>query len=548
MGLITCVDQPTDWVSSITYIQKANGRLHLCLDPCDLNKATRHPMRRKFPLELTHSHYFTKLDAHHGYWMICPWSGIQPTHNLQQPLQKILFPASSLWPCLFPRYLPEEDGPDPRRVSRMHWNCRSHHCTWSYLSRTWCPSLEPHACCLKIWVSVQPTKTLVKAPAVNSFGCLYDADGVHPDPDKVNAIDTLPAPTNVTKLQVYLGMLTYLSPFIPGLSTLTTPLCELLKKDTDFIWNPTYDVTFQHVKDAVVSDTTLWYFDPSLPMINQVDASQVGLGVVLLWNHKPEAFASKGLTKAELHYANIEREMLAVIFRAERFRTYVYGRSFTIESDHEPLNSISQKNLAVMPAQQQCMLLYLQGYDNILCYCSSKEMALPDALSHTSLCPGPDIPLDIAIHHAHLSQDQKEAFQQAFMSDAEMHALADIIITSWLDVIKEVPCPLCPYWQHHETLTIEDGLFLHGEALIVPPSERERILHQLHQSIQGITKSHLLTCGCIFWPGINKSIEEDACQCEICIQFQAWNAATPLTPTPTPSHPWQMCASNIFAL
>ena len=214
-------------------------------------------------------------------------------------------------------------------------------------------------CCPQIWVSVQPTKTYVKASAVNFFGCLYDADGVHPDPDKVNVVHALPMPTNVTKLQEFLGMVTYLSSFIPGLSTLTTPLCELLKKDTDFTWNPTYDAAFQTVKDAVISDTNLQYFDPSLPVTIQVNASQVGLGAALLQNHKPIAFASKALTEVKCCYANIEREMLAVVFRAEGFRTYIYDRSFTIESDHRPLESISQKNLADTPAQQQHMLLCL---------------------------------------------------------------------------------------------------------------------------------------------------------------------------------------------
>ena len=61
-----------------------------------------------------------------------------------------------------------------------------------------------------------------------------------------------------------------------------------------------------------------------------------------------------------------------------------------------------------------------------------------------------------------------------------MHILANIIITSWQDDIKAVPHALCPYWQHHEILTIEDGLVLHGEALIVPPLERERVLQQLY--------------------------------------------------------------------
>ena len=114
--------------------------------------------------------------------------------------------------------------------------------------------------------------------------------------------------------------------------------------------------------------------------------------------------------------------------------------------------------------------------------------------------------------------------------------------------MKEVPHPLCPYWQHHEILSIKDGLVLCGEALIVPPSERERILHKLHQLHQGITKSQLFMHGCIFWPGINKAIEEVVHQCETCTQFQAQNAATSLTPTPTPSHPWQMPTSDIFTL
>ena len=164
-----------------------------------------------------------------------------------------------------------------------------------------------------------PQKTHVKAQAINFFGYLYNADGVHPDPGKVDAVHTLPVPVNITKLQEFLGLVTYLSPFIPGLSTLTAPLHELLKKDTDFIWNCTYDAAFQWVKEAVISDTTLRYFDPSLPMTIQVNASQVGLGAALLQNGKPIAFASKALTKTECQYENIEREILAAIFGAERF-------------------------------------------------------------------------------------------------------------------------------------------------------------------------------------------------------------------------------------
>ena len=75
LGVITHVDKPMDWVSSITYIQKANGKLHLCLDPCDLNEAIcqdhhKTPTVEEVTHKFMHSHYFTKLDAHHGYWSI----------------------------------------------------------------------------------------------------------------------------------------------------------------------------------------------------------------------------------------------------------------------------------------------------------------------------------------------------------------------------------------------------------------------------------------------------------------------------------------------
>ena len=95
-----------------------------------------------------------------------------------------------------------------------------------------------------------------------------------------------------------------------------------------------------------------------------------------------------------------------------------------------------------------------------------KEMVIPDTLSQFSPRPSSiglavaDLPLDIAINHAHIMPDCKEAFQQAFVNDPEMQALADLIITGWPEDIKEVPRSLHPYWQHRENLTVEDGLVL----------------------------------------------------------------------------------------
>ena len=175
-------------------------------------------------------------------------------------------------------------------------------------------------------------------------------------------------------------------------------------------------------------------------------------------------------------------------------------------------------SLADTPAQLQHMLLCLQGYDYVLHYCPGKEMTLP-IHCHVSI---PNLalrlPWILPSTMPTYPLSKKEAFQLAFEMDVEMHTLADII-SDWPSNIKEVPHQLCPYWQHHDSIAVEDGLMFCGEALIIPPSEMEKVLGTLHQSHQSITKTQLLFCGYFLCPGINKAIEEDVWQCETCMRY-----------------------------
>ena len=164
----------------------------------------------------------------------------------------------------------------------------------------------------------------------------------------------MPAPKTATQLQKFLRLVTYLSPFIPSLSSFTAPLCGLLKKGTEFIWNNSYEEAFDKVKSVVGKDITLWYFNIHKPVTVKVNASQKGLGAALLQDGHPVVFASKVLIPVEQCYANIEHELLACVFGAEQFHTYVFGCAFTIASDHKPLEQINIMNLADIP---QRMLL-----------------------------------------------------------------------------------------------------------------------------------------------------------------------------------------------
>ena len=239
LRVITCVDKPMDWVSSITYIQKANGELCLCLDPCDLNEAICHdhhktPTVEEVAHEFAHSCFFTKLDAYHGYWSIIldQESSLLTTFN--SPFGRYHF-------LHLPFGLVCSQDIFQKKMDQILEECQGCIGIANDITVHGCTKVE-HDVHLQnlMWVAhkyglvINPQKTHVKAPDVNFFDCLYDADGVHPDLNKVDAIHTLPAPTNVTELQEFLGRVTYLSPFIPGLSTLTAPLHELLKKDTNF--------------------------------------------------------------------------------------------------------------------------------------------------------------------------------------------------------------------------------------------------------------------------------------------------------------------------
>ena len=162
--------------------------------------------------------------------------------------------------------------------------------------------------------------------------------------------------------------------FIPNLSHHTEPLRAMLKKDNMFHWDDQQTRSFQQVKTLIAkADTTpLRYYDRNLPVMVQADASLRGLGACLIQQHKGTdqkiAFASKSLMDAETRYANIERELLAIIFACQRFSTYLLGRSFRAESDHKPLEMIAMKDLANAPPCLQRMLLELQRYDVTIKY------------------------------------------------------------------------------------------------------------------------------------------------------------------------------------
>ena len=129
----------------------------------------------------------------------------------------------------------------------------------------------------------------------------------------------MPSPQDPTQLQSFLGMVNFMHPFIPHLSANTAPLRQLLMKNTVFQWTASTEAAFQKLKSLITTaqNRSLKFYNRQKPITVQADASKQGLGAALLQEDKPIAFASKSLSDTEQRYANIERELLAVVFACE---------------------------------------------------------------------------------------------------------------------------------------------------------------------------------------------------------------------------------------
>lgn len=150
----------------------------------------------------------------------------------------------------------------------------------------------------------------------------------------------MPIPTNNKEVERFLGMVTYVSKFIPNLSNFTYNLRQLTKKNVVWDWKTVHDVEFNHLKKLLMSRPVLEYFDEKMPIIPSLDSSRNGLGAVLIQNGGPVCYTLKTLTESQCNYAQIEKEALAIVFGVQRFHQYLYGRFFVVKSDHKRLAAI----------------------------------------------------------------------------------------------------------------------------------------------------------------------------------------------------------------
>ena len=188
-------------------------------------------------------------------------------------------------------------------------------------------------------------------------------DGIKVDPKKIEAIIQMDPPQNIKSLQSFNRMVNYLKKFNPVLSELSEPLRKLCKSGVKWAWESEQQNAFEAIKQVITTLPVLAYFDKTKKHTIQCDASKKELGAILLQESKPVMYMSRALTETEQRYSNIERELLAIIFALERLNHYTFGRTITVQSDHQPLQSICKKSIVSASPRLQRLLLRLAHYD-----------------------------------------------------------------------------------------------------------------------------------------------------------------------------------------
>ena len=323
----------TDWVHNLVLVRKPNGKLCVCLEPRTINKALRFNIHnaRTFP-EITSQirsvKYVSKIDANSGFWTlpVDPASQILTTFNT--PWGRFCFlkmPFSlNQSQYFFQFWMDTYFGNLNEGTHVIADDVKIHGEDESTQDQHLIQVLNQ---CRKVGLKLNLDKCIFKLSSIPFFGHVISDQGVKPDPAKMDAIKNMPTPTLKHKILSFLGLCNYLSVYVPNLSSILKPLRELTKKNATFVWNIQYDKIYQCAKNYILDNAnTLCYYDPDLPLSLEMDASQSGIGAVLLQECQPISFMLRALIKTQSRYSNIECEVLGVVTRVEYFHQYLLER------------------------------------------------------------------------------------------------------------------------------------------------------------------------------------------------------------------------------
>ena len=558
-GIIEAVSKPSNWVSALALVVKPNGKLRVCIDPRPLNKALQ---REHFQLpilddilpDLSDAKVFTTLDLRNGFWHLRLDEESSDLTTFVTPYGRyrwrVLPFGLSTSPEIFQRHVFQNvcdlDGVVNVADDLLVYG----------KGKTEAEAIADHDIklrklllrCRELGIRLNAEKLKLRQKSLSFLGHQITSEGLRPDPAKVQAIQEFEKPQDVQAVQRLVGFVNYLAKFLPRISEVMAPIRNLTKKDVPWNWSESQDKAFEKIKSIVCEAPVLRYYDDKKALCIQCDASEYGLGAALLQEEQPLAYISRALTDTETRYAQIEKELLAIVYSCERFHQYTFGNRVTVLSDHRPLESIMKKDLAKCPKRLQNMLMRLQKYDVNIKYHPGKKMYLADTLSRA-------FPKEVTsenhvdvreVDYVPIKESRLIELREATKNDDDMNVLRKVILEGWPEDKMSLEETVRPYFQFRHEMTVQDGLIFRGNRVVVPKSQRNILKERLHSSHLGAEGCCRRARECLYWPGMNSEIKDLVAKCSVCRMYEKANSAEPLMSHELPDRPWAKIGVDLF--
>ena len=324
------------------------------------------------------------------------------------------------------------------------------------------------------------------------------------------------------------------------MATLTHSLNRLLVENIPWKWSKQCQEVFVKLKGILQSAPLLAHYDPKKAVRLAVDSEGD--------EEKPIAFASGTLSSSEQNYSMIEKEALAIIFSVKKFHQYLFGRRFTLLTDHKPLTYIlgPKRGIPVLAASRlQPWSIELSAHTYDIEYRASQNHGNADALSRLPRKTIEEAD-DWSIEGDQVNRVQIECapitagrIKEATRGDPVLSRVLHHMLHGW-PAEENTPEELRFYRAKREEFTVEDGCLLRGTRVVIPSRYRQEVLSELlHLNHPGMVRMKSLARLHVWWPNLDSDIEQTVRNCSDC---QANRCRAPLkvsNPCIWPTRPWQ---------